>query len=391
MTEDAADRPWDARPKYLHRFTDKRTGEERVYFRKDGARTPLKAAWGTQALADEVAAIVSRARPKPTPDTLVSAVRAYRGHKETGIAPSADYLTLSASTQKEYDRWLNRFEVTFEGVLFEDVNAAYILGLRDKWAAKGYRAANIALQIMKNICKPAMITGQIAGDPFALIENVRRPHALGESNPRWLDDEVEAFIAYALEKDQHGLARAVALGRWGGFRRQTICRVPLRARIQRRNDDGVMERRIYWVTEKKLVLCDRREDARLTALLDRTRNGPERGKVAPLTVAYNSRGESWKARALEHAVSRAVEKLAEAGKVRATLTIHGLRHARGVELALSGASDAGIMAQLDHATPRAAAIYRRQAERLQLADAAQDGVDDRVVKLSTRAAQKAGG
>jgi hypothetical protein len=42
------------------------------------------------------------------------------------------------------------------------------------------------------------------------------------------------------------------------------------------------------------------------------------------------------------------------------------------------------MAQLDHATPRAAAIYRRQAERLGLADRAQDKIDAEIVRLSAR-------
>lgn len=55
-----------------------------------------------------------------------------------------------------------------------------------------------------------------------------------------------------------------------------------------------------------------------------------------------------------------------------------------MEIAAAGGSDAEIMAQLDHATPRQAAEYRKQAERLKLADAAQDRVDAQVVKLEGR-------
>ena len=111
------------------------------------------------------------------------------------------------------------------------------------------------------------------------------------------------------------------------------------------------------------------------------------GKVVSLTLSYNGRGESWKKRALGHAVDRLIAALAEKGLVRPNLTIHGLRHARGVELAQAGASDAEIMGQLDHATPRQAAEYRKQAERLTLADAAQDRVDTRIVKLGGRQKQ----
>ena len=46
------------------------------------------------------------------------------------------------------------------------------------------------------------------------------------------------------------------------------------------------------------------------------------------------------------------------------------------------------MAQLEHATGRAAKIYRRQAERRQLADAGQDHIDN-VVKLKNARKAKA--
>ncbi len=121
------------------------------------------------------------------------------------------------------------------------------------------------------------------------------------------------------------------------------------------------------------MLADKPEDGRLTALLGKTPN-------KALTIAYNQRGGAWKPRQLNQAVDRLIEKLAETNRVRPNLTIHGLRHARGVELALAGASDAEIMSQLEHATDRAAKIYRRQAERRKLADAAQSKID-KVVKL----------
>jgi hypothetical protein len=386
--------PWQKRPPGLQRWVDKRTGETRLYFRgaKGARRVPLKQPWGTQALADEVAALSAAARRAPEIGTLVAAVRAYRGDRATNTPASADYLALAPNTQREYDRWLDRFEIIFAGALLEDVDAGFVLALRDKWAARGYRAANLALQILKNVCKAPRIRGQLAGDPFALIEKVPRPHALGVANPRWLDDEFEIVLAHAIETHKPGLARALALGRWGGFRRQTICSVPRRARIQRHNDDGAIERRLYWVTEKRLVLCDRREDARLTALLAHTEAMTARfaGNVKALTIAYNSRGEAWKERALEHEVKRTLDALAARGLVRPGLTLHGLRHARGVEIAAAGGSDAEIMSQLDHATPRQAAEYRRQAERIGLADAAQDKIDAQIVKLSDRRKRQQG-
>lgn len=394
-----APQPWKERPAHLHRFVDKRNGRERIYLRVGkGAKIALRAPWGSQALADEAASARSRikVRPPAAVGSLVGAVRAYRGDTARGIAASADYVILAPSTQVEYDRILDEFERVFIETLLEDIDAGFILDLRDKWAKRGYRAANLRLQVLKNVCKAPRIRGEIEGNPFELIEKVARPHELGEKNPRWFDDEVEAAIEWALKHKLPGLANAVALGRWGGFRKGTIRAVPRRARIMRMAENG-QERRIYWLTEKRKVLCDRREDPRLTALLERTEQAARRGKkaanIVPHTIAFNSRGEAYTSRALGHAFERMVEALAKEGKTRNSLTPHGLRHARGVEIASAGGSDAQIMAQLDHASPRQAAEYRRQAERLKLADDAQDRVDAEVVKLNTkrRAAGENGG
>lgn len=382
--------PWEKRPKHLQRWTDPRDGRERIAYRRPGSpKTELRSAWGTQALADEVAKLAAahKAKPRAEAGTIVAAIREYRGDYHRKIEPSADWRALSAGTKANYERWLDRWETEFAGVLLSDVDAGYVLALRDTWAARGYRAANEALQLFKNVCKAPRIRGEIVGNPFELIEKVARPQELGVANPRWLDDEVEIAIERCIKKKHPGLARAIALGRWGGFRAQTIRAVPRRIRIEREAEDGEgLERRLYWVTEKRLVLCDRREDPRLTALLERTDPMRARfaGKVAPLTLAYNAHGEPWKKRALNHAIERLVAELAAEGLVRPVLTIHGLRHARGVEIALAGGSDAHIMAQLDHATPRQAAAYRQQAERLGLADDAQKRVDDRVVRLAER-------
>lgn len=382
--------PWGKRPRYLQRWIDPSDGRERIAYRRPGApKKELFSPWGSQALADEVAALDAKhvARPKPEAGTVLAAIREYRGDYQLKIEPSADWRALSPGTRRNYERWLDRWEKAFDGVLLSDIDAGYVLALRDTWAARGYRAANEALQLLKNVCKAPRIRGEIAGNPFELIDKVARPQELGVANPRWLDDEVEAAIARAIEKKHPGLARAIALGRWGGFRAQSIRAVPRPARIRREAEDGEgLERRLYWVTEKRLVLCDRREDPRLTALLERTEPMRARfaGKVEPLTLAYNAYGEPWKKRALNHAIERLVEELAAEGRARPNLTIHGLRHARGVEIALAGGSDAHIMAQLDHTSPRQAAKYREQAERLTLADDAQKRVDDRVVRLAER-------
>ncbi len=74
-------------------------------------------------------------------------------------------------------------------------------------------------------------------------------------------------------------------------------------------------------------------------------------------------------------MDRLIEPLSKAGQVRPILTLHGLRHTRGVELAIAGASDPEIMSQLEHTSTRSAEIYRRQANRRNLADSTQTKID----------------
>lgn len=268
------------------------------------------------------------------------------------------------------------------------------MGLRDAWAIRGHNSANKRMQVLKNALKPAILDEaytRISGDTFHKIPKVKRPHEVREVNPRWEDHEVVAGIEDAIERRTPGLARAIALGRYGGFRRGTICNLPRHARTMAINDNGEQERRLYWLTEKRIVLADRREDARLTEIIERTPN-------RAMTVAYNADGGPWKERQLNQAVERLMNRLAKAGKVRAAidedgevfcpLTLHGLRHARGVELALAGASDSEIMFQLEQASEAAAKIYRRQANRRKMADAAQDKIDNVITIRQTARAKK---
>ena len=222
--------------------------------------------------------------------------------------------------------------------------------------------------MLVNALEPAIVDGRIAADPFLRLKKVRRPHDAPDANPIWEDAEVDALIGLAIKRKMPGLARAIALGRWAGFRRGTICAIPLHARTTGHDADGRAHPRLYWLTEKRRVKCDKREDPRLNAFLAETPN-------RALTIAYNSKGEPWIARQLNQAIDRLIDILAADGKVRPFLTIHGLRHTRGVELALAGASDSEIMSQLEHRTSRSAQIYRRQADRRKLADSAQAKVD----------------
>ena len=215
------------------------------------------------------------------------------------------------------------------------------------------------------------------------VADMARPHDLELGNLPWEDAEVQAAIAWCLGRKLTGVARAIGQGRWAGFRRGTICRVPLGARRRAVNARGEAEQRLNWIAEKRKVLCDKREDSRLTALIESTPN-------RALAIAYNQDGNPWKERQLNQALDRMIADLAKKGLARPQLTLHGLRHARGEELAAVGASDAEIMAQPEQSTEHSARIYRRCAARRRLADGAQDRIDSNVIPLPTAPAQATG-
>ena len=364
-------------------------GEVYLYFRKGAVRRHLASPDGSEELRLEVQAIrdeLSRAGDarRPRAATVGGALRIYNR--------SAEFLALARSTQASYQRLIDEIEADAGDVLFSDIDAAWVREMKDAWAPRGYRAANLRLQVLFNALEPSITDQAITPDPFSRLKKVRRPHGAPEPHPIWEDAEVEAAIELAIARKQPGLARAIALGRWAGFRRQTICSLPRHARVRGTGvNTGLPERRILWLTEKRKVLADRPEDPRLTALLART---PD----LALTVAYNADGEPWKPRQLNQAMDRLTARLAREGRARAItdettgeiyspLDIHGLRHARGVELAEAGASDAEIMAQLEHSTPRAATIYRRQAQRRRLATGGQDKVTAAVDLKAARTAK----
>jgi hypothetical protein len=353
----------------------RKNGRLILYFRRGAFRRgPLPFEDGSPELRAEVERLVKECEAlerttAPRTGTIGGQLDAYK--------KSAEFRANCARVQREYEDYCEEMKADFGEVRLSEVDGAFVRDLRDAWAARGHAAANMRVQVLKNALEAAMVDGRIEGDPFARIRKVRRPHDAGEARPMWEDAEVTAAIEACIET-QPGLARAIALGRWGGFRRGGICQIPLAARVKALDADGEPEQRLYWITPKRKVLCDKREDPRLTVVLART---PSRA----LTIAYNSDGFAWKERALSHALDRLLAKLAAAGKVRAAededgnvycpLSWHGLRHARGVELARAGASDAEIMSQLEQASEAAARIYRRQAERRRMADSGQNRLD----------------
>ena len=353
-------------------------GRTDLYFRKGTFRSgPLKSADNSHELKVEVDAILAQMEAatialKPMIGTVRGAMEKYNS--------SSEFTGLEESTKREYQYKIDELIAVCGAVPLKDVTYPWLKDLQDVWALRGHKACNDLMQVLKNGLKPEMKKGSVVGRPLGDIEKLQPPTNRPEPHPAWDDSEVEAAINMATAIGQPGLARGIGLGRWGGFRRGGICDVPLNARTMGFDDDQIAQHRLYWITPKRGVLCDKPEDSRLTALLDRTPN-------RALTIAYNKYGQPWKPRAFNQALDRLLERLSKENAARSFLDVHGLRHARGMELAYAGASEFEIMAQLEHTTAYTARIYIRQANRAKGANSAQSKIDT-IVRVRAERARK---
>ena len=333
-----------------------RDGVVRLYFRKAGhPSVRLNAAEGTPELEAEVAALAAVAVAKPLPGTLRAAIRAYE-------LESADFAGLAASTKVLYRLSMAELDTDFGALPVATFRPAYLLKLRNLWASRGYRAANIRMQVLKNVLWPSVIAGQLGeGDPFAMIPSVRRPHDTVEPHLIWTRDVLKTVIDAAIAENRLGLARGVALGRYTGARRADIVRMTENAR---------RGGRVRYVTGKRKVEVDMPEAAALTAQLAAT----PRHKSS-LIIAYNMDGHAYTANGFALELRKLIEKLHKDGKLdSADYGVHGLRHTFGVEAALAGCTDPQGAALLGHASPNSFATYRRQADRIRMANDASDKI-----------------
>lgn len=293
-------------------------------------------------------------------DTVGKVLKIYKG--------SARLRSNAQSVQLEYGRVIDLLIAEIGATPLGQLDRSWLRERRDQWAVAGHRAATIRLQVLKNALEPDLSDGRLDAGLFRGLQRVHRPHGLPECNPAWTEQEFEAVLQRCLDTGAEGLARGLALGRYAGLRRQTICSLREEERYTTERA-GRVQHRLRYRSEKGEVRADFVEDPLLTDFLDQRTSG------LGDTVAYNKRGYAWNPRQLNQALDRVIEKLAAEGAVRAELTLHGLRHARGVELAHAGLSDAELMAQMAHSDEQSARVYRRQAYRSQLADRGQRLVD----------------
>ncbi len=355
--------------KYLNRI-QRPDGRVFLYLRKKGLPSVrLPEGLSGEALARHVADLMRELSPEVPviPSTLAAALRAYE-------LESADFRALAASTQYEYRLILKEFDEDLGRLAVAAFTPAFVDRLKATWARRGHRAANIRLQLLKNVLKPSLVAGELASDPFPLVGQVPRPRALREPHLIWSDEVLGTVMGAALAAGKHGLARALAIGRYVGARRGDLVAIGRMAR-----QDG----RFRYMSGKRRVWVDVPEDPELARWLDATPDAPperpRRGRklkagqtaVTPTTLVYSLTGRPYTEDGLALELRKLVSALHRSGALDSDrYDLHGLRHTRGVELALAGCSDAEGAAMMGHGSASSFVQYRRQADRVRLANAA---------------------
>ncbi len=324
------------------------------------------------ALELEVKAWLAQLAPaKALPGTLRQATRAYEleNHK---------FKILGEETKAQYRSFMKEFDQDLGNLPIAAFTPAFVNDLMNAWADRGHRAANLRRQCLKNVLKPCLVAGTLTQDPFSLVGEVSRPRTLEEPHIVWPICVVEAAIMRCIRRKNYGLARAIAIGRYVGARRGDLVVLTKAARRQGR---------FAFLSGKKRVSVDQIEDPELTAWLatipaapsDEARRGRKLAAGAkpltPMTLVFNLEGKRYTEDGLGQELKKVIEQLAREGAIDGdAYDLHGLRHTRGVEAALSGCTDAEGAALLGHSSPSSFAQYRRQADRLRLSDNAAEKI-----------------
>ncbi|GGL48057.1 site-specific integrase [Caulobacter rhizosphaerae] len=319
---------------------------------------------GSALEAEVKAAIVRYSTPKPGKGTLSAALRAYE-------LTDPDFLNNADSTKAIYKLYLGEFEEDLGAVPVKDFTPAFLQQLRAMWAPRGYRAANMRMQVLKNVLMPALVAAGAEADPFSMIKGVRRPADADEPHILWPEAVVTAVIERAIATRRYGLARAVAIGRYVGARRGDLVKIAKAAR-----QGG----QFAFLSGKRKIPVNQPEDPMLTRWLNATPDeqpasawqaGVRRRTgvipMPPRTLVFNTRNQRYTESGLAQALGDVVAELVlEEVLDSSEYDLHGLRHTRGVEAALAGCSDAQGASLLGHSSPSSFAKYRRQADRLKM-------------------------
>lgn len=270
-----------------------------------------------------------------TPEFMASYNAAVEGRKninsETllsimqGFQASDAFLSLRASTRRDYVRYVKAIEVEFGdfplGALTDRRTRGEFMAWRDRMAVRSRRQADYAWSVMARILSWALDRGLILANP---CERGGRLYRAKRTDKVWTDADEAAFLARA---PAH-LHLPLLLALWTGQRQGDLLRLPWSAY------DGAAIRLTQSKTSARIVVP---VGAPLKAALDaQVRRSP--------VILLNSDGRPWTSDGFRTSWGKACKFCGITG-----LTFHDLRGTAVTRLALAECSEAEIATLTGHA------------------------------------------
>lgn len=359
-------------------------GTPYYYLRATGARItdpatrkPIDPRSELEAFVNRVAAMKRDLAAQPAPaavkaGTLLALVRAWRGvpgkkGEPPQRPPSLEWQQLKPATRKSYERivdpadgYLRRaLKRSLDEIWLESLDRPNVVAIRNKVAKRfGFWTGNYAVKVLRTLFKWGILYGHLKTNPAEDVPALQRPADMPAQHPSWSDPEFEAMFAEARRRGWKGVALALALGRFASWPIGDVVNQPRTA---------WQDPRLVYVRHKA-----RKPKVNSVAAPDRLREiilellPPASAK----RLVVNQAGEAYSEDGMRTMVFRLCSDLADQGKVRRGLNIHGLRHSLGKELYDLGLERSARKAMMAHTTDEASMVYERDGDRAAAADRA---------------------
>jgi len=357
------------------------SGTPYYYLRASGARIvdpgtgkPIDPATDAGAFAARVAAMKRDLAVRPAPakaGTLLALVRAWRGNPgkqgEARSEPSLEWQQLKPATRKSYERivdpdtgYLRRaLKRPLDEMWLEAIDKPNVVAIRNKVAKRfGFWAGNYAVKVLRTLFKWGILYGHLKINPAEAVPGLQRPADLPVQHPSWTDPEFETMFAEARRRGWSGVALGLALGRFASW--------PI--------GDVVNQPRTAWQDPRLVYVRHKARKPKVNSVA-----APERLRkiivdllppAGAKRLVVNQAGEPYTEDGMRTMVFRLCRELADQGKVRRGLNIHGLRHSLGKELYDLGLERSARKAMMAHSSDQASMVYERDGDRAAAADRA---------------------
>ena len=303
------------------------------YHRRSGTRLP--GAYGSAEFLLALQRLDARKPAAGMPGTLGGLISAYRA--------SPEFARLAPASKRQYNLLLDILAPNADRPLVA-ITTESLYDLRDMLAkVRGRTVVNQLLAVLRVVFAWGIRRGLVRGNnPAEKIESLRRPKDAPRANRPWKDAELETVLAAAKPR----LRIALALGAYTGLRESDVVRVPWSC-----YDGHSIETRTQKTGQRVWIPAH----SRLREILDTLPRETE--TIVPGFTASGYRS----------AFYRLTARLRADGKIGAGLSIHGLRHTLGHQLAEAGCDPPTIAAVLGQSTSQMAEWYSRTANRDRLA------------------------